>query len=228
MTKRILIIAAHPDDEVLGCGGTIARYAKEGQDVFIAILGEGITSRYESRDQADKKALRELHEKSLSVGKYLGTKEVYSFDFPDNRFDTIPLLDIVKKIESLIEKIKPDTIFTHHIGDLNIDHSITFRAVLTATRPVPECPVKSLYTFEIPSSTEWAFAQMSHAFSPNFFVDIKDMLNDKVKAMALYDDEIRLFPHPRSIESIKNHAMNWGTVVGVSAAEAFEMIRMIK
>ena len=144
ITKRILVVAAHPDDEVLGCGGTIARLAKEGHDVYISILGEGITSRIKKQNEADLQLVKKRHKQSQEVSESLGAKDLFLYSLPDNRFDTIPLLDIVKIIEDLIEKLKPTVIYTHYAGDLNIDHTITHRAVLTATRPIENHPVKEI------------------------------------------------------------------------------------
>lgn len=228
MKKPVLVIVAHPDDEVLGCGGTIARLAQEGHDVYIAILGEGITSRYKRREEGGKRLIEELHSRSREVGQCLCAKEVFLFSLPDNRFDTVPLLDIVKIVENMVDKLQPDIIYTHHGGDLNIDHQIVHRAVLTATRPLENYPVKEIYAFEAPSSTEWAFQQFEPAFRPNVFVDITKTLEIKVQAMQLYESEARPFPHPRSPEALRAIAMRWGSVVGCGAAEAFELIRAIR
>jgi len=225
---NVLVVAAHPDDEVLGCGGAIARLANEGNDVYIAILGEGITSRYEQRAQADASLVQALREKSKLVAECLGAKEPFTFDLPDNRFDTVPLLDIIKLIEDLIKRIQPRIIFTQHGGDLNIDHSIVFRATLTAARPVAGCSVKSIYAYEVPSSTEWAMGKISPSFQPNVFMDIQDTLELKLKAMSLYEGEVREFPHPRSSEALRAIAHRWGSVSGCKAAEAFELIRDIR
>lgn len=228
MNKKILVVAAHPDDEVLGCGGTIARLAKEGHTVYIAILGEGITSRYERREEADKRLIEDLQARSHAVGKYLSTKEVFLFNLPDNRFDTVPLLDIVKMVENQIDKLQPEIIYTHCGGDLNIDHQITHRAVLTATRPLDGCPVKEIYAFEVPSATEWAFGQFEPAFRPNVFVDITETLEIKIQAMQLYESEAQPFPHPRSPEALRAIARRWGSTVGLEAVEAFQLIRAIR
>ena len=223
-----LVIAAHPDDEVLGCGGTIARLSREGHCVYIAIMGEGITSRYARRNQAKYSLVKKLHKRSRQVAELLGAKDVFSFNLPDNRFDTVPLLDMVKKIEDLIERLKPSVVYTHHGGDLNIDHAIVYRATLTATRPVAGCPVRELFAYEVPSSTDWAFGQFAPAFRPNVFVDISATLERKIKAMQLYESEIRPFPHPRSPEALRSLAKWRGSIAGVSVAEAFELIRKIQ
>ena len=225
--RTILIVAAHPDDEVLGCGGTIARLKEEGHNVFTAILGEGITSRYNERTAADPSLLSALHGHSRHVSELLGVKDLFLFNLPDNRFDTIPLIDITKTVEGLIDKVKPEIVYTHHAGDLNMDHVITHRAVLTATRPMPGCPVKTLLAYEIPSATEWGFGQLVPIFRPNTFVDISSTIVKKIKAMEIYESELRLFPHPRSPEAIRAIAQVRGCAAGVFAAEAFELIRCI-
>lgn len=224
---KILVIAAHPDDEVLGCGGTIARFTKEKHEVYISILGEGITSRYERRKKDNKKLVKQLHSRSLQVGKLLFARRVFLFKLPDNRFDTFPLLDIVKIVESLIDKLQPGTIYTHHSGDLNIDHKIVHRAVLTATRPVKNCPVKEIFTFEVPSSTDWAFQEFEPVFRPNVFVDITKTLDIKMQAMQIYESEARAYPHPRSAEALRAIARRWGSIAGLDAAEAFQLVRSV-
>jgi LmbE family N-acetylglucosaminyl deacetylase len=224
---KVLVVAAHPDDEVLGCGGTIARLAQEGHDVYIAILGEGITSRYAQRAEADRKKLEALHARSQNVADLLGAKDLFMYNLPDNRFDTVPLLDVVKIVEDLIERLEPEVIYTHHSGDLNIDHVIVHRAVLTATRPQSGQPVRAIYAFEVPSSTEWAFGQFS-AFQPNVFVDMSATLETKIEAMALYESEVRPFPHPRSPEALRALAKWWGSAAGLKAAEGFATVREVR
>lgn len=226
--NSVLVIVAHPDDEVLGCSGTIARLAQEGNDVYIAILGEGITARYKQREQADQKILEALHERAHKVAKLLGAKDIFMHNLSDNRFDSISLLDVVKIIEDLVSKIAPEVIYTHHGGDLNIDHQVVHRAVLTATRPIQGCSVREIYAFEVLSSTEWAFQQFKPSFHPNVFVDITSTLSIKLEAFSLYETETRSFPHPRSIEAIRATARRWGSAVGCEAAEVFELIRAIR
>jgi LmbE family N-acetylglucosaminyl deacetylase len=226
--ESVLIVAAHPDDEILGCGGTMARLANEGAEIRIAILAEGMTSRYQQRDQANQKDLSHLHGNAQQAADTVRAKEPVLCKLPDNRLDTVPLLDVVKLVEDLIEKFKPSVIYTHHSGDLNVDHGVVNRAVLTATRPIPGQPVREIYAFEVPSSTEWAFQRLEPTFRPNVFVDISTTLDTKVSALACYDTETRKFPHPRSPEAIRAIAMRWGSVAGFQAAEAFELIRSLR
>ena len=225
---RVLVIAAHPDDEVLGCGGAIARLAREGHEVHIAILGEGVTSRYQGREKADQTEVRELRARAHEVAALLGARDLIMCDLPDNRFDTIPLLDVVKTVEGFVDGIRPRAIYTHHGGDLNIDHAVVHRAVLTATRPIPGCSVKDIYTFEVPSSTEWSFGQFATPFQPLVFVDIRETLGVKLQAMQLYGSECRAFPHPRSSDVVKAMAQRWGSVVGLQAVEAFGLVRSVR
>jgi LmbE family N-acetylglucosaminyl deacetylase len=226
MRNRILIVSAHPDDEVLGCGGTVARLVKEGYQAYTLILGEGITSRDEKRDRAKRETeIQKLKDQAKKANKIIGVEEVFMYDFPDNRFDTVPLLDIVKVIEKIKNDIKPDIIFTHYGKDLNIDHQITYKAVITATRPVVGEPVKEIYSFEVPSSTEWNFPL---SFSPDVFFDISETMDIKIKALEEYKTELREYPHPRSLEGIKINAQSWGLKIGVKYAEVFKCIRIIK
>ena len=217
---KILIIAAHPDDEILGVGGTILKHSINGDEVEAIILATGITSRIgESKDKIEK-----LRVDSKKVCKLLKMKKVTHHNFPDNKMDSVPLLDVVKVIEDKISKFKPEKIFTHHYNDLNIDHRITYQATLTACRPI-NSTVNEIICFEIPSSTEWNYPQK---FNPNYFVNISKQLKMKIKAMETYKGEIRKFPHPRSSKYLKVLAEKWGAVSGNNAAEAFEIIRKIE
>lgn len=225
---NVLVVAAHPDDEVLGCGGTIAQLARAGQTVHLAVLGEGITARYAQREQADPKAVDGLQHVCRQVATMLGAEEPFLHHLPDNRFDTVPLLDVVKLIEGLVERVCPEIIYTHHSSDLNVDHEVVHRAVLTATRPVPGQCVREIYAFEVPSSTEWGFNRSEPPFRPNVFVDIAATLDLKIRALSRYASEIRPFPHPRSPEALRALANRWGSVVGCKAAEAFELVRAIR
>jgi LmbE family N-acetylglucosaminyl deacetylase len=224
-SKKILIVASHPDDEILGCGGTIACLAQEGCEIYTLILGEGVTSRDDKRDiKKRKEEIKKLKTQAKKANRILGVKEVSFGDFPDNRFDTVSLLDIVKSIEEIKVKIKPDVVFTHYEKDLNIDHQITYKAALTATRPIKGETVREAYSFEILSSTEWNYPL---SFSSNVFYDIKDTIDIKTKAMKIYKSELKNYPHPRSIRGIKLNAQNWGMKVGLEYAEAFKLVRKI-
>ncbi len=224
---KVLVVAAHPDDEVLGCGGTIARLAREGHEIYLSIVAEGMTSRSASRAASDPVQVESLHARAREAAKLLGVKETFLHSLPDNRLDSVPLLEVIKIVEALVAQTSPERIYTHHPGDLNIDHQVVSRAVLTATRPIPGCPVREIYQFEVPSSTEWAFQVGGDSFRPNTFFDISQTLELKLQAMACYESEVRPFPHPRSPEALRAIGQRWGTVVGRSAAEAFQLVRAI-
>lgn len=224
--NKILIVVAHPDDEVLGCGGTITRLNKEGYELYTLILGEGITSRDDKRSKEKRgREIANLKEQAKKANELIGVKKVFFHDFPDNRFDTVPFLDIVKVIEKIKNQIKPEIIFTHYEKDLNIDHQITYKAVITATRPISEETVKEIYSFEILSSTEWSYPL---SFSPDMFFDISETINIKIKALEKYKTELKKYPHPRSLEGVKLIAKNRGMEVGLNYAEAFKCVRIIK
>jgi LmbE family N-acetylglucosaminyl deacetylase len=226
--SAVLVVAAHPDDEILGCGATAARLVSEGHDVYFAILGEGITSRHETRDAVDAGQISRLQQHARAASHKVGVKELLLHKLPDNRLDAVPLLEVVKLVEDLVAKLRPEVIYTHHAGDLNIDHGVIHRAVLTATRPVAGQPVREVYAFEVPSSTEWAFQQVGPVFRPNVFVDVSHTIEIKIAAMACYETETRDFPHPRSPEALRAIAARWGSVAGCAAAEAFELIRAVR
>ncbi|MBI4283426.1 MAG: PIG-L family deacetylase [Chloroflexi bacterium] len=226
--QKILIIAAHPDDEVLGCGGLIPQLVSRGHKVYISILCEGITGRYQKREHADPALLQAVEASSMEAAKILGATNFRNYNLPDQRLDTIPLLELTKLIENTIEELVPDVIYTHHGGDINLDHLLTHRATLTATRPIAGKVVRDVYAFEVPASTEWAFHQFEPSFRPNVFVNIAGSLDTKIRAYSVYTTEARPFPHPRSPEIIRATAARWGSIVGLAAAEAFELIRSIR
>jgi LmbE family N-acetylglucosaminyl deacetylase len=223
---KILIVAAHPDDEVLGCGGTIRAIANKftKTEIFALILSEGLTSRESESMKFSKADIDEVKNDSINAAKILGIQRPYFADLPNNRLDSMNLLDVIKIVERHVTKLQPTVIFTHHNGDINIAHRITYQAVLTACRPLEGCPVRKLLSFEIPSSTEWAFPTHKNAFSPNVFVEIGGALDIKIRAMQSYRTERRKLPHPRSPESIRAIALRWGSVANLGYAEAFELI----
>lgn len=228
MNDRVLVIAAHPDDEVLGCGGAILKHTSNADTVRILILAEGLTSREPVRDAVrHKDELVHLHENSEQAAKRLGAEGVRLCSFPDNRMDSIDLLDVVKEVEQEIEGFKPNIVYTHHGGDVNIDHQITHDAVVTACRPLPECPVKMLLFFEVLSSTEWQIPSPDRVFAPNWFVDIEHEIDGKLDALRCYASEMREYPHSRSYQGVKNLAAYRGVCVGRKYAEAFSLGRSI-
>jgi len=180
--NKILIIAAHPDDEILGCGGTIIEHVKKKDKVGILIASEGVTSRDNVRDfKKRKKQIKNLFSISKRIAKESGVNFIKSLGLPDNRLDGENLLDVIKKVEKVINQFKPDTIYTHHPNDLNIDHSIINKAVLTAVRPIPKQTVKKIYAFEILSSTNWSKSSKNTTFVPNYFNEISNSLSSKIK-----------------------------------------------
>lgn len=229
MHKQILVIASHPDDEILGCGATMAKHIKNGDEVSVFILTEGITSRVSKHSRiASKNELKALKNASINANKILGVHLLKHHDFPDNRMDTIELLDVIRTVESYLNKIKPEIVYTHFAGDLNIDHRIVNQAVVTACRPVPSQIVKTLLFFEVPSCTEWQITGFRQGFSPNWFVDVSDTIHLKMKALAAYQSEMRQWPHARSFEAVEHLARWRGATVGVDAAEAFILGRNIQ
>ena len=223
--KNILVVASHPDDEVLGCGGTLYNLKKRGAKISALFLSDGESSRKHSKIN---KLIKDRKKQAVQAGKILGIKKMIFGNFPDNSMDTIPILKIIQFIEKQIKKIKPDTIFTHFESDLNVDHQITSKSVITACRPIKNLSVKSILFFEILSSSEWNISIKSKSFIPNYFVDIKKSLKFKLKALKCYKREMRKWPHPRSLEGVKLLSKTRGSSVGLSNAEAFILGRHIE
>lgn len=223
MREKVLVVAAHPDDEVLGMGGTLLGLKSLGKTkTYILFLSAGEMSRGK---QVAKEKLR--LKQAIRVAGLVGAKVFLNENFPDNAFDSVPLLKITKTIERYIRKIKPRTIFTHHHGDLNIDHRLTFQAVMTACRP-GKTSVKNIYSFEILSSTEWQVKRSSNIFLPNTYIDIDKFLKQKIKLLKIYSREVNRFPFPRSATGINVLAMYRGMECGLKYAEAFQLIRSIR
>ena len=215
---NVLVIAAHPDDEILGCGGTIARHAAEGDNVYILIVAEGATSRA-GEDENDVAQLRDC---ARGAAEALKARQLILAGFPDNRLDSMDRLDVTKEIESHVAKIRPETVYTHHGGDLNLDHRIVHEAVITACRPLPGSSVRRIFNFETVSSSEWATQAIGPSFAPVHFVDISAHLPTKLTALKCYNNELRPFPHARSSEAVEALARLRGSQVGMMAAEAFQ------
>ena len=226
---NILIVVAHPDDEVIGCGASIAKWAKEGNDVHVMILSEGITARDSLRNRDIRASeLSNLAEAAQKAGTILGSASVKLLDFPDNRIDSVDRLDVIKVIEEHIAHINPHTVVTHHVGDVNIDHQIVCESVVTACRPQPQYSVKRLLAFEVNSSTEWQVLGCNRSFHPNWYEDVTDTLKLKIEALNQYESELRNWPHARSKEAIEHLARWRGASVGHEAAEAFKLMREIR
>lgn len=223
MSKTVLVVAAHTDDEALGCGGTIARHVAEGDTVYAVFLADGVTSRPDSTSEE----LEKRNAAAESAHKILGLTKAYMLGFPDNRMDSVPLLNIVQKLEQVVREIKPHVVYTHHHSDLNVDHRVTHQATMTACRPVPDASVRELYAFEVLSATEWN-TPGGQAFIPNVFVNISDYLKTKMDAIEAYKLEMREVPHSRSVVNTRRLAEFRGNSVGYAAVESFSLIRLIK
>ncbi len=229
--QKVLVIAAHPDDEVLGAGGTIARFTRAGIQVKIVIVATGISSRYDKitaeGDKLDRE-ITELQQHSRNAARCLGVDDVQFLGLPDNRLDTISRMDIVNLLHKVKDGFSPDLVLTHHSGDYNWDHGRVHDAVLMAFRASPGEPhPASIWTFEVLSSTERSFAQGRQTFSPNQYVSIQDTLEAKINSLKEYPTELHTYPHPRSPEAVKALAQLRGTEVGLFSAEAFSVVRSI-
>jgi LmbE family N-acetylglucosaminyl deacetylase len=223
MNKNILVIVAHPDDEAIGCGGTLAKHKADNDTIHIIYMTDGVSARENSEDIDANERNKMAH----AAGKYLSAKQ-YFFNFPDNSMDKVPLIDIVQAIESVLSQLSPDIIYTHHYGDLNIDHQIVHQAVMTANRPQPNRHIASIYTFEVNSSTEWGIQSSTNYFLPSCFIDITKHVVDKNNLLDIYAKEMRPYPHSRSKEAITALTAVRGSSVGVNYAEAFMLIRELK
>jgi len=222
----VLCVVAHPDDEVLGVGGTLARHAADGDDVHICILSDGVTSRYDDSDAAAAE-IQQRRQRAQRAADTLGAT-VSLHGFPDNSFDTVPLLDLVQTIEAEITEHNPTVVYTHHYGDLNVDHELTCRATITATRPLGDSGIERVLAFETLSASEWSVPSPDNAFQPTSFVDISDDLETKLEALSVYENELRESPHPRTVDTVRKNAEVWGSKAGVPAAEPFELLREVR
>jgi len=222
MNKRVLVIAAHADDEAFGCSGTMLRHVAEGDEVHEIFMTNGVGA----RNEGDSKIAERLSMASKAA-EVIGVTSVESHDFPDNRMDSVPLLEIVQSLETRISSIKPDVIYTHHHCDLNIDHRVTHEAVMTACRPVPDSHVREIFAFEVLSSTEWHISGFE-SFDPNMFVDISAVMESKMKVLDIYGEELRQPPHSRSMENLVRLNALRGNSVGLDYAEAFKILRYLR
>jgi LmbE family N-acetylglucosaminyl deacetylase len=223
--ERVLCIAAHPDDEVLGAGATLAGLVDRGHEVHVLVLGEGVGGRFAKNVRPDHE-VRQLASEFEKAASIIGATP-HQLSLPDNRFDTIDLIDVIQLVETLKREVEPTLVFTHHHGDLNVDHRVTAEAVLTAFRPLPNEIRTTLLGFETISSTEWNVHSHGTVFAPNWFEDASIGLERKVEALAAYQHELRDWPHPRSLEGVRVAARRWGMVVGLEAAEAFVLLRRV-
>ena len=229
MKDKVLIVAAHPDDEVLGCGGAIAKFRKNGDDIRVVFLAEGVTSRYQANELTAPHVQRKSRLRNENAFKALeilsvSSEQIFIEQRPCCRLDQIPMLDLVKQIEGHIDQWKPTKLFTHAPYDTNIDHRLAYMAVLAAARPQQNSQLTSICSFEVLSSTEWNPLQ---PFIPNMFVDVSSVLDKKIEALIAYGDEMRSPPHPRSVEVVRSLAAFRGAQAGVLYAEAFSLVRSI-
>lgn len=226
MSQNVLIVAAHPDDEVLGCAGAAAKHAAAGDKVFLQILAEGSASRFSnSLDALD--SVMALRASAHKAAKVMGISDLELLRFPDNQMDTVPQLDVNKAVEIAVDRWKPTIVYTHHAYDLNVDHRIVHEAVLTACRPLPSQSVREIYCFEVASSTEWQMPG-PWAFTPQMHVDISAHWETKRAALECYESEMRPWPHARSMQAVEHLARIRGANVGCAAAEAFMVARLLR
>lgn len=219
MTKNILVIAPHPDDEVLGCGATMAKYASAGHKVFVLVATRGSKKLY-----ADDR-IENVRNEALRAHKVLGVAETYFLDFPAPELDTVPLYEISNEISKIIANVKAEILFLPHRGDIHNDHKVIFDAGLVAARPLQNCSVNEIYTYETVSETEWAIPIGSEVFIPNVYENIADFFSLKIQALQCFKSQLREFPNPRSIKNLKALANYRGATVGFEMAEAFCLIR---
>lgn len=224
--KKILVVAAHPDDEVLGMGGTIAKLTKAGNEVNVLIVTDGSSSQY--RNSIDlQRIIEDKKKETWACAQTLGVKNVYYGGQPDMRLDSTPHIYINKVIEELIDELQPDTVFTHFWGDVNRDHQEVYKSTLVAVRPSIGQVVKGLYCYRVPSSTEWTPMKVDTMFMPNVFVDISEVAEQKYEAFSRYITELREYPHPRSVKHLRELDMARGLEVGLGPTETFVLLRSL-
>jgi len=219
--KKILVVCAHPDDETLGMGGTIALYSKRNDEVFVLIFTEGESA----RGKKLSKILRRKNQAKKAC-EILGIKKIKFLNYADQKLDTIALSDLSKKIELVVKEWNPEIVYTHFWNDINQDHRQVYEATSIAVRPLPSSKISQFIVFETPSSTEWSSKKKS--FTPNLFVNVKKTLKIKIEAFEQYKNEIMQYPHPRSKEGVMNRAKYWGNIVGMEFAEPFMIVRELR
>ncbi|WP_163575260.1 PIG-L deacetylase family protein [Halomonas faecis] len=218
--RRLLVVGAHPDDEVLGCGGLLVANAEAGGESHVLIVSEGSAAQYGKNEEASNRR----HSQLVKAAESLSVSEVIHWDYPDMRLNEVSHIELNGRLQKTIEEGRYELVFTHHPYDVNLDHQVIFRSVMVAARPTPDCCVRGVFTYHVNSSTEWGMASFSERFSPNAFLDISDWLDVKIKALGIYEEEVREYPHPRSFEAVRDRARVFGSEVGAEAAEAFSVI----
>lgn len=217
--NRVLVVAAHPDDELLGSGGTLVKHVDGGDEVHAVVMSEGASSRYDGDMDAE---LASAADRSAAV---LGLSSISLWQLPDQRLDTLPLIEVTQRVEEVVQELRPDFVYTHWPHDVNSDHGVVARATWTACRPYSAPFLRRLAAFETPSSSEWAWPLPETGFRPQLYVDVSETIEVKLKAISCYESELRDYPHPRSVQALRERAAYWGSHVGVAAAEAFMVLR---
>lgn len=220
---RVLVIAAHPDDEVYGMGGTIAKLSSKGYDVYTLIITEGCTTQYKDNPEL----IEEKKKQAFKANSYLGVKKVFFGDLPDMKLDSIEHIKINAVIEKIIRDITPNVVYTHFYGDVNKDHTRVFESTMVAVRPVSSQCVQEIYCYQVPSSTEWAANVTQSTFIPNVFEEISPYYDQKQKSILAYSTELREYPHPRSLEVVKVYDEALAKRNGLNLAEGFMLIRKV-
>ena len=226
--KKIFVVAAHPDDEVLGCGGTILKHKKNGDKIFVLFVSEGVSARYKNKN--DPKCLKEIKERqamAIKASKIAKFEIVDFMNLKNLELGSYPHTYISNKIIECFKKYKPDVVYTHYEYDLNIDHYHTFFSTFVACRPNNDYNIKKLLSFEVPSSTDWAIKDKNKIFCPNYFVDIKPFMKSKKKLLSCYKNEIKKTPHSRSLKNIESLSNYRGGIVGLENAEAFVVNKIV-
>jgi LmbE family N-acetylglucosaminyl deacetylase len=218
---RVVVIAAHPDDELLGAGGTLARHVLAGDEVHAIVVADGAGSRYPAE------LVSTLEKQARRAAEVIGFTSLRFLSLPDQRLDTVPLIELTQRLEGMLDEIRPGTVYTHFPEDVNADHGAVARSAWTACRPYARPEVRKFAVFETPSSTEWAWPMPGTDFRPSLYVDVTDTLEVKVAAMECYETELRDYPHPRSSRALRERAACWGSHIGRPAAEPFVVLREV-
>lgn len=222
---NVLVFAPHPDDEVLGCGGTIARYVAEGADVYVCVVTSALPPVYDNTEAVRNGWPHMIYPEIIKAHEILGIKETFFLQFPTVQLETVPRYELNEKIGDLVQKLVPDVVFIPHFGDMQKDHRITSEAVMVAVRPKYKNTVRFVYAYETLSETEWNVSHVANMFIPNTYVDISPFLEKKINAMACFKSQLEKFPNPRSLQAIDALAKLRGSTICVEAAEAFSLIR---
>jgi len=215
---KVLVIAAHPDDEVMGAGGTVIKHVQHGDEACLCIVTKAYTPDW------SEEVIKEKRKEAIAASKILRIKKTYFCDLPTVMLDTVPQKNLNEHISNVVKQVQPDVVYTTNKGDLHSDHRLVFEATMVAVRPASNTSVKRVLSYEVPALTP-PFPE--RAFLPNVYVDISDTLRFKIRAMSVYKTELREYPHPRSLEAITIHAKKRGLEIGADAAEAFALIREI-